>query len=139
MSPEFIGIIIGAVFVMPTIYFVHKNQFDAWAWPIFLTTLPLYYMMFGLLVMDGRAILNELLFGLPYFITGLLAWRYKSALTHYALGLAWLSHGFYDYYHDILFVNPGVFTWYPAFCALVDISVAAYLLLKPKVFQNQHL
>lgn len=129
MSPELIGVIIGLVFVLPTILFIRVKRFDAWAWPIFLATLPVYYMLFGVLAMDGTVVLKELLYGLPYLVTGLLVWRMKSRSIHYFVALAWLSHGFYDYYHDLFFVNPGVFSWYPAFCALVDIVVGGYLLL----------
>jgi hypothetical protein len=84
--------------------------------------------MFGMLVMDGHVILKELFYGLPYVITGIVVWRIKSRLSYLVMALAWLSHGFYDYYHDVFFINPGVFSWYPAFCALVDISVGGYLL-----------
>ena len=129
MSPEVVGIIIGLIFIVPTIYVIEKRGYGRWAWPIFLVTLPIYYMLFGLLALDASAILQELLYGVPYIITGLVLWKVKFRFTHLVLALAWLSHGFYDYYHDLLFVNPGVFSWYPAFCAVVDIAVGAYLLL----------
>jgi hypothetical protein len=129
--PELAGVVVGVGFIVPAIYVIRTKEFDSWAWPIFLATLPVYYMLFGLLAMDGTAILKEFLFGLPYIVTGLVVWRVKFPLTHYVLAIAWLSHGFYDYYHELLFVNPGVFSWYPAFCALVDIVVAGYLLTLP--------
>jgi hypothetical protein len=50
------------------------------------------------------------------------------ARTHYLLAIGWLSHGLYDYYHDFLFVNEGVFSWYPTFCALIDLVIGVYLL-----------
>ena len=123
------GIIIGLVFVIPTIYFIRDKRWDAIAWPMFLVTLPIYYMLFGLLAMDMSAILNEFLYGLPYMLAGLLVWRMRSKAALLVIALAWFSHGFYDFYHDLFFVNPGVFSWYPAFCALVDIAVAGYLLV----------
>ena len=96
---------------------------------VFLITLPVYYMLFGVLAMDGRVILTEFFYGLPYILTGLLAWRMRSKAALLVVAIAWLSHGFYDFYHDILFINPGVFSWYPAFCAIVDVTVVGYLLL----------
>ncbi|MEH6543828.1 MAG: hypothetical protein V7721_07790 [Porticoccaceae bacterium] len=129
MSPEIIGIIIGVVIVVPTIYIARKSDSEEWVWPVFLVTLPLYYMVFGFLVMDSKAILLELLFGLPYILIGLLVWKFKFSSARILIAIAWLSHGFYDYYHDFLFVNSGVFSWYPAFCALVDIIVGSYLLV----------
>ena len=107
------------------------------AWPFFLVTLPVYYMLFGVLAMDGTVILTEFLFGLPYILTGLLAWRMRSKAALLVVAIAWLSHGFYDFYHDILFINPGVFSWYTAFCAIVDVTVAGYLLLSYKKLTMQ--
>lgn len=129
MSPNIIGLIIGFIFIVPTIYLIRSKQWDNSAWPWLLVTLPIYYMLFGLLAMDTTAIIKELLYGLPYIATGLLVWRIKSTAGLIIIGLAWLSHGLYDLYHDVFFVNPGVFSWYPAFCAFVDISVAAYILV----------
>lgn len=129
MSPELIGITIGVVFIVPTIYFIRIKEIGSWAWPMFLATLPVYYMLFGLLVLDSTAITKEFLFGLPYFATALVVWRFRLPLFQIVIAIAWISHGFYDYYHDLFFVNPGVFTWYPAFCALVDIAVGGYLLV----------
>lgn len=130
MSPEYIGIIIGIVFIVPTIYTINTKGFDDWAWPFFLLTLPVWYMLFGLLALDGTAIMQELLYGIPYLATGLFLWKVKPEfpLARILLAIAWISHGFYDYYHDSFFVNPGVFSWYPAFCAVVDIFVGVYLL-----------
>ena len=128
MSPDLIGIIIAIAFLVPTIYVIRSRGFDAWAWPLILATLPVYYMLMGLLAMDGSAILQELLWGLPYIAVGLFVWRIRSQMALNVVAMAWISHGFYDYYHDVLFVNPGVFSWYPAFCAFVDIVVGGYLL-----------
>ena len=129
-----IGLVIGVVFVVPTIYMIRTRNFDDWAWPFFLASLPVWYMLFGVLALDGTAIALEALVGLPYFITAFFTWRIRSGLIHVVLGLAWLSHGFYDYYHDLLFINPGVFAWYPVFCAVVDIAIGAYLLYRACVY-----
>jgi len=137
VSPDLIGIVIGIVFILPTIYFVRRQNFDSWAWPVFLVSLPVWYMAFGLLALDGKAMLLEIIVGLPYIATGVLVWKMKFRFAHYVLGLAWLSHGFYDYYHDAFFVNPGVFSWYPAFCALVDVLVGSYIVLNAKQFDER--
>ena len=126
---KYLGVIIDIPFIIPTIFFIRTKDWDKVAWPFFLITLPVYVMLFGLLAMDGTAILNEFLSGLPFIITGLLAWRMLSMAAFLVVALAWLSHGFYDIYQGILFVNPDVFSFYPAFCALVDVTVAGYLLL----------
>ena len=86
-------------------------------------------MLFGMLTMDATVVMLELLYGLPYLCLGLLVWRIKSPFTLLIIALAWLSHGFYDLYHDVFFVNPGVFSWYPIFCGVVDLVVGIYLLV----------
>lgn len=73
MSPELIGVFIGVIFVVPTIHLARKNKLESWAWPLFITTLPVWYMLFGVLAMDSATVLNELIYGLPYILTGLVA------------------------------------------------------------------
>ena len=128
MSPELVGLIVGLAFIFPAIYVIRLNGFETQAWPIILATLPIYYMLFAVLAGEGAVVLSELICGLLYFAIGLLVWRMDSKITQRVIAVAWLSHGLYDDYHDMFFVNPGVFNWYPAFCALVDIGVGLYLL-----------
>ena len=87
--------------------------------------------------MDGPAVLYELLYGLPFIMTGLLVWRMRSKNALIIVALAWMSHGVYDFYHDHFFLISGVFNWYPAFCAIVDVTVGVYLLIYYRsVYQN---
>ena len=58
---------------------------------------------------------DRVLLRITVHITGLLAWRMRSKAALLVVAIAWSSHEFYDFYHDILFINPGVLTWYPAF------------------------
>lgn len=129
LSSEILGLIIGTAFILPAIFVIRKKRWDDLAWPLFLATLPVWYMLFGVLTLDPTIVGKELLYGLPFLCIGFLVWRIKSSLTLILIGLAWLSHGFYDVYHDLLFVNPGVFTWYPTFCAVVDLVAGGYLLI----------
>lgn len=59
MSPEFVGIIIGVIFVVPAISFIEKRGYGRWAWPIFLVTLPIYYMAFGLVALTAAATVHN--------------------------------------------------------------------------------
>ncbi len=136
MSPELAGVIIGLIFIIPTICFIRIKRWDSLAWPVFLATLPLYYILFGVLAMDWAVVVKEFLYGSPYILTGLLVWRIRSKRSLLVIALGWFSHGLYDLYHDLLFINPGVFSWYPVFCALVDITVAAYIMLSLKRLTN---
>ncbi|MCH1492684.1 MAG: hypothetical protein L7T24_09000 [Luminiphilus sp.] len=129
MSPEGIGVVVGVVFTLPTLYALRRTRLESWAWPLLLVSLPVWYAAFGLLAMDVGVMALEILVGLPYIVIGILAWKFKFRFVRYLLGVAWLTHGLYDYFHHDFFINPGVFGWYPSFCAVVDILVGSYLVL----------
>ena len=76
-SADFLGVIIGILFIILTIFFIRTKDWDKVAWPFFLITLPVYFVLFGVLAMDEKAILKEFLYGLPFTITGLLTWRMR--------------------------------------------------------------
>ena len=78
--------------------------------------------------MELTVVIKELVYDLPYIGIGLLVWRIKSDFTLVIIAVAWLSHGLYDFYHDLFFVNPGFFGWYRAFCGFVDLVAGIYLL-----------
>ena len=127
MSPDVIGLLLGILFVLPTLYVIRNYGWDQIAWPLILISLPGHYMLFGVLAGDVYVILLELLYGLPFIVLGLLCWKLRLTWMVYVVAIAWLAHGIYDFAHDQFFVNPGVFSWYPAFCALIDVVVAGYL------------
>ena len=129
MSPDLIGVLIGVPFVAAAIWLFRNRRYEDWAWPATLASLPLYYMAMGALASDSTAVMLELLYGLPYIALGIVLWRRTNPLALVLLGVAWLSHGLYDFFHDVFFVNPGVFAWYPVFCAVVDLAVGGYLIL----------
>ena len=85
MSPELIGILLAILLLVPTFYVVHTYRLDSWAWTLILATLPVYYMLMGLLVADTTAITLELLYGLPYILTALAVgtyfWAYRRFIT----------------------------------------------------------
>ena len=123
-----LGFFIGAAVSLPMLWVVRSKGWDRRAWSLFMMTLPIWCALFGLLAMDVSVILQELVYGVPYFFIGFLAWRFVSRSWLLIAGIAWLSHAFYDVYHDVLFVNPGVFGWYPTACLVFDVAVGGYLL-----------
>ena len=138
MSPNVMGVVIGLVFILPTIYLFRKKNIERQMWPFFLITLPIYYLLFGLIVLDIEVMIKEMIYGIPFILSGMIVWRIKSVAGLRWIAFGWLIHGLYDYFHDIFFVNPGVFAWYPAFCACVDIVVGVYLLTQgPRMLKTQ--
>ena len=123
-----LGLFMGTAGALSMLWVVRNKGWDRSAWSLFMMTLPIWYALFGLLAMDASIIATELFYGLPYLLIGFLAWRFASRSWLLIAGLVWLSHAFYDVYHDVFFVNPGVFAWYPTACLVFDLMVGAYLI-----------
>lgn len=125
-----LGAIGGVGFTLSWIWLAKRYNIEGWSYAGGMLLLPLFYVGFALLAPDnqGHLIEQELLHGLPFFIGGavLLLWRAPASL--YAVAAFWLAHAFYDFGHDLFFINPGVWEIYPAFCAGVDGALGVYLL-----------
>ena len=132
-----LGLFIGIAVSLPMLWVVRNKGWDRSAWSLFMMTLPIWYALFGLLALDISVIANELIYGLPYFLIGFLAWRFVSKSWLLIAGLGWLSHAFYDVYHDVFFVNPGVFAWYPTACLVFDLAVGAYLIYVAATYEER--
>lgn len=125
-----IAVTLGILLGLMTIGISRQLHWENWAYSACLILLPLIYMFFGLFA-DGEAvILTEFLFGIPYFVAGILCIKYGFKRSGYVVAVLWLLHGLYDMNHAILFTNSGVPSWYPVFCAGVDIVVGLYLLVE---------
>jgi hypothetical protein len=51
------------------------------------------------------------------------------------------GHGVFDALHDLVYTNPGVPDWWPAFCGTFDVTAAAilaWLLLRSKIAVRPH-
>jgi hypothetical protein len=125
---ELIGALIGLLFAGATIYVAGEKNIENWLYVAFLPCLPVFYMAFGALDGSIDTILMELLFGLPFIAVGLLILSVKFRYSAYLAGTFWLAHAGWDFFHDLFFVNAGVWLWYPVFCAAIDFVVGAYLI-----------
>ena len=125
-----LGAIGGALFVWGYIWSARRLGWESWTYAAALLALPLFYMGFALLAPENQMALlrQEALYGLPFFIGGvvLLMWRAPASL--YVVAGLWGLHGFYDYGHNLFFENPGVFGFYPALCTVVDVTLCIYLI-----------
>lgn len=103
-------------------------NFESWMYATSLATLPLVYVLFGFLAGSSEVMGMELKFGIPFFTVCMMQLLLRNPWVTALTGIMWLAHGGYDLAHDAFFVNPGVWFWYPVFCAAVDIIVGGYLL-----------
>ena len=128
-----LGLLIGIAVSLPRLWLVRSKGWGSSAWSLFMMTLPIWYALFGLRALDILVIANELIYGLPYFLIGFLAWRFVSKSWLVIAGLSWLSHAFYD----VFFVNPGFFAWYPTACLVFDLAVGAYLIYVAATYEER--
>ncbi len=122
-----VEIVSGVLFTVFMILFSLKTKTESWFYAFALLTLPTIYMGFGYFSSSEGVVLRELLYGLPIYVAGLIALFVNFRLAMIICASFWLIHGVYDLSHDWFFINDGVFSWYPMFCASVDAAMGAYL------------
>lgn len=125
--------IAGIAFALLLICASRQGAFESWLYTLSLPLLPAIYMVFGLFSEGENVVLREFYAGVPYIALGLLVALRPFRWSAYAVAFLWFVHAFYDLYHDLFFINSGVFAWYPLFCAAVDVVIAAYI-----VWQARH-
>ncbi len=124
---EIVEIIAGVLFTVVMIMFSLKTKTESWFYAFALLTLPTIYMGFGYFASVEGVVFREFLYGLPIYIAGIVALVVNFRLAMIICASFWLIHGVYDLSHDWFFINDGVFSWYPVFCASVDAAMGAYL------------
>ena len=72
---------------------------------------------------SGRAVVVESLIAGVFVAAASLGFRRSLWLVAAALA----AHGVQDLFHAHLVANPGVPTWWPAFCSAYDLAAAGYL------------
>ena len=92
-------------------------------YPTVMIVIALLYALFAVIGASTHALVLESLFGVV-FVVGAVS-GFKSSLWIVAGALA--AHGIYDFLHDWVVANPGVPSFWPAFCGAYDVTAAAYL------------
>ena len=120
--------IIGAAVGVLTIASARLLRTERWWYALGLLVLPGLYAFFALRAAVPAVGLQEMLYGAPWVVAGLLFAWVSVRQSAVVVGLFWLLHGLYDLVHDRLLTNVGVPGWYPVFCFVVDAVVGSYLL-----------
>jgi hypothetical protein len=98
-----------------------------WAYPVLLAEFPVNYWGFAIYGSDAAALLKEVLVGLAFLAVAYVACKVKSFATLLLLAFGYVMHAAYDFSHNFFFVNAGAPTWWPEFCASVDVLIGAYV------------
>ena len=98
-----------------------------WAYPVLLAEFPVNYWAFAIYGSDSAALLKEIVVGLAFLAVAYIAYKVKAFVTLLLLAFGYVMHAAYDFSHNFLFVNAGAPTWWPEFCASVDVLIGAYV------------
>lgn len=90
-------------------------------YPTVLVVIASYYVLFASIGGAGHTVVVECTFMLG-FVTLAVA-GFRSSL--WIVAAAFAAHGLFDSVHHLLVSNPGVPSWWPAFCLAYDVSAAA--------------
>jgi hypothetical protein len=82
-----------------------------------------YYVLFAAMGASTHVLALEVLVGVGFIALAVVGFR--SSLWLVVIALA--AHGAFDLVHGKAIDNPGVPTWWPAFCLTYDVAAAAFL------------
>jgi len=96
---------------------------DRAVYPTILIVIALLYELFAAMAGSSHAALAELVPAIIFIALAVAG--FKSTLWFTVAGLA--LHGIWDFVHPLFIHNPGVPTFWPAFCSAYDVIAALYL------------
>lgn len=92
-------------------------------YPTVMIVIAAYYVLFALIGASTHTLVVELTIAAVFIAVATLG--FKSSLWFVVAALA--AHGVFDLVHGRFISNPGVPSWWPAFCLTYDMTAAAYL------------
>lgn len=128
------GIII-AIFIIWR-FRITRLERKSWPYPLLLASFPAYYWVFALYANDTHALINEIWVGLLFVLIAMLAVGLRSRYALMLVATGCIAHALYDASHDLLFVNPGMPSWWPIFCGSIDVILGLYLMYLAVILPN---
>jgi hypothetical protein len=95
-------------------------------YPTLMIVIAAYYDLFAVISGSEIALRSELLASAAFAVTAIVGFRFN--LWFVVLALA--AHGAFDFVHGRLISDPGVPSWWPAFCGTYDITAAICLSIR---------
>jgi hypothetical protein len=121
LVPIVIGVLLGlGVGIMSTGVGLAR---DRALYPAAMIVIAAYYVLFAVMGGSTQALVAELLVGMIFVAAAL--WGFRSSLWIVAAAIA--GHGVFDVFHGAVITNPGMPTWWPAFCSSIDVTLGVYL------------
>jgi hypothetical protein len=115
--------VIGVVLALSTVAFGRLVGFDRDRayYPIVLIITASYYVLFAVMGGSTSALIAESIAMTIFVVVAVAGFKFNIWLVVAALA----GHGIFDLVHGHLITNPGLPTWWPAFCLAYDVAIAA--------------
>jgi hypothetical protein len=107
------------------------------AYPLLLSTFPVYYWFFSVYSSDYGALFNEIIVGMIFIVLALIALKLSKNKGLLILAIGFISHGLYDVVHANIYNHSVAPLWWPEFCGSIDILLGVYMLYLFKVVVHQ--
>ena len=119
--PYLIGVVLGIVVV--ALMTITGFERDRAAWPVVVIVVATYYVLFAVMAGDRKALIEETGVALVFTVIAILG--FKRSAWWVVAGL--LGHGVFDFVRGHMIVNPGVPSYWPAFCGSIDVAMSAWV------------
>jgi hypothetical protein len=96
---------------------------DRALYPAVTIVIASYYALFAVMGVSTHALVLECVVGTAFLAVAVAGFR----SSRWVVVLARAVHGVFDLTHGRVMPNPGVPTWWPAFCLTYDLTAAACL------------
>jgi len=84
-----------------------------------------YYVLFAVLSGSGHALVWELVIAVAFSTVAIVGALFLPTLV----GTGIIAHGLFDLVHDVFIENSGVPTWWPSFCASIDVLLGLWVII----------
>jgi hypothetical protein len=125
LIPFVVGVLVAAV--VAAFGKVTRFQEDRGFYPTVLIVIASYYVLFAVLGGSSYALFWELVVTFGFSAIAV----FPSSRGPLLVGIGITAHGLFDLVHHVIIQNPGVPSWWPIFCASVDVPLGVWVISLP--------
>ena len=123
MTPILVGVVLG-IAVAALAKFTRFDE-DRSFFSTVLVIIASYYVLFAVLDGSHHALVWELVIAIVFSTVAILGALFFPTLV----GIGIVAHGVFDLVHDSIIENAGVPTWWPNFCASIDVLLGFWVVV----------
>jgi len=122
-----IPVIVGALLAVGVATLAKFTRFDEDRsfYSTVLIIIASYYVLFAILDGSGHALVWELILAVAFSTAAIIGALFLPTLV----GAGIVAHGLFDLVHDVFIENSGVPTWWPSFCASIDVLLGIWVII----------